>query len=84
MSDLLEQAEEVQAAIGRSYNTDDIDEADLEAELAAMEDDPSLFFSAEADGEAQADYLDLPATSTAAVEAESAAPTAEPAVQPSS
>merc|ERR1719364_420238 len=70
MEDLLEQAEEVQSALGRSYNCDDIDEADLEAELAAMEDDPSLFFSAEADGEAQADYLDLPATSTAAVEAE--------------
>merc|ERR1719155_264263 len=51
MSDLLEQAEEVQATLGRSYNTDDIDEADLEAELAAMEDDPSLFFSAEADAD---------------------------------
>ena len=84
MADLLEQAEEVQAAIGRSYNTDDIDEADLEAELAAMEDDPSLFFSAEADGEASADYLDLPATSTTAVEAADAAPTAEPAAQPAS
>merc|ERR1712146_472590 len=47
MADLLEQAEEVQATLGRSYNTDDIDEDDLEAELAAMEDDPSLFFSAE-------------------------------------
>merc|ERR1719502_1660527 len=79
MSDLLEQAEEIQASLGRSYNTDDIDEADLEAELAAMEDDPSLFFSAEAEGDAQADYLDLPATSAAAVEAESGAPTAEPA-----
>merc|ERR1719164_248973 len=63
MSDLLEQAEEVQATLGRSYNTDDIDEDDLEAELAAMEDDPSLFFSAE--GEAadvgDAAYLNLPA-----------------------
>merc|ERR1719389_974235 len=68
MADLLEQAEEVQAAIGRSYNTDDIDEADLEAELAAMEDDPSLFFSAEAEGEGQADYLDLPAANTATLE----------------
>ena len=27
MSDLLEQAEEIQSAMGRSYNTDDIDEA---------------------------------------------------------
>ena len=35
MADLLEQAEEIQNAMGRSYNTDDIDEADLEAELAA-------------------------------------------------
>merc|ERR1719218_375469 len=82
MEDLLEQAEEVQSALGRSYNTDDIDEADLEAELAAMEDDPSLFFSAETEGDAAADYLDLPATSTAAVEEASAVPTTEPAAQP--
>ena len=27
MADLLEQAEEIQSAMGRSYNTDDIDEA---------------------------------------------------------
>ena len=51
MEDLLEQAEEVQAALGRSYNCDDVDEADLEAELAAMEDDPSLFFSSATEGE---------------------------------
>jgi hypothetical protein len=30
MSDLLEQAEEVQNALSRSYATDDVDEADLE------------------------------------------------------
>ncbi|KAL3922327.1 MAG: hypothetical protein SGPRY_004599 [Prymnesium sp.] len=59
MADLLEQAEEVQTAclilpcmtqnaMGRSYNTDDIDDADLEAELAAMEDDPTLFLSSAA------------------------------------
>merc|ERR1719265_2624902 len=83
MADLLEQAEEVQATLGRSYNTDDIDEDDLEAELAAMEDYPSLFFSAE--GEAadvgDADYLNLPASGTAApIEEASAAPAAaEPA-----
>merc|ERR1719486_291800 len=59
MSDLLEQAEEVQAALGRSYNTDDIDEADLEAELAAMEDDPSLFLASAGMDESAggADYL---------------------------
>jgi charged multivesicular body protein 5 len=78
MEDLLEQAEEVQATLGRSYNTDDIDEAELEAELADMEDDPSAFFADEAGG-AEADYLDLPATSTADVKAEDAAATAEPA-----
>ena len=86
MADLLEQAEEVQSALGRSYNTDDIDEADLEAELAAMEDDPSLFFSAEGEAESAggADYLDLPASSTAAVEPGVATPSAEPAAQPAS
>merc|ERR1719267_66413 len=67
MEDLLEQAEEVQAAIGRSYNTDDIDEADLEAELAAMEDDPSLFFAEDTAADGTADYLDLPASSTTEV-----------------
>jgi len=83
MGDLLEQAEEVQAALGRSYNTDDIDEGDLEAELAAMEDDPSLFFSAENETEGAADYLDLPASSTAAVEGESTpGTTTEPVAQP--
>jgi len=81
MEDLLEQAEEVQSTLGRSYNTDDIDEADLEAELAAMEDDPSLFFSAEEVAEDSADYLNLPASSTAPIEEASAAPAAaaEPA-----
>ena len=80
-ADLLEQAEEVQAALGRSYNTDDIDEADLEAELAAMEDDPSLFLSSEAGGESQgaADYLDLPATSQEPVAAASDEAAAVPA-----
>jgi len=69
MADLLEQAEEIQSALGRSYNTDDVDEADLEAELAAMEDDPSLFLSSASDGAGVADYLDLPATSSEPVEA---------------
>ena len=61
-----------QDALGRSYNTDDIDDAELEAELAAMEDDPSLFLSTEADGVESADYLDLPATNTQPIEAEAA------------
>merc|ERR1719408_1190699 len=47
---------------------DDIDEADLEAELAAMEDDPSLFFSSAGDEAAGADSLDLPASSSQPVE----------------
>lgn len=38
MEDLMEQANEIQEALGRSYGTpDDIDEADLEAELDALE-----------------------------------------------
>ena len=80
MSDLLEQAEEIQSALGRSYNTDDIDEADLEAELAAMEDDPSLFLSSDAglDTEAAGSYLDLPATSEQPVEAAAEGEVAQP------
>lgn len=82
MADLLEQADEVQEALGRSYNTDDIDESELEAELAAMEDDPSLFLSSEADGSSSADYLDLPETNTQPVEAESSTPAAVPDATP--
>ena len=80
MSDLLEQAEEIQSALGRSYNTDDIDEADLEAELAAMEDDPSLFLSTDAglDAEAAGSSLDLPATSEQPVEAAAEGEVAQP------
>ena len=80
MSDLLEQAEEIQSALGRSYNTDDIDEADLEAELAAMEDDPSLFLSTDAglDAEGAGSYLDLPATSEQPVEAAAEGEVAQP------
>ncbi|KAG2179637.1 hypothetical protein INT44_006485 [Umbelopsis vinacea] len=40
MEDLMEQANEVQESLGRSYNLpDDVDEADLEAELDALGDD---------------------------------------------
>ncbi|KAF7731416.1 hypothetical protein EC973_000224 [Apophysomyces ossiformis] len=40
MEDLLEQANEVQESLGRSYNLpEDIDEADLEAELDALGDE---------------------------------------------
>ena len=73
LSDLLEQAEEVQNALGRSYNTDDIDEADLEAELAAMESDPSLFFAEDTAADGTADYLDLPGANTAEVAKDSGA-----------
>jgi len=64
MVDLLEQAEEIQSAMGASYNTDHVDEADLEAELAAMEDDPSLFSDRAGLADYSTDYLDLPATSS--------------------
>merc|ERR1712063_168708 len=64
MVDLLEQAEEIQSAMGASYNTDHVDEADLEAELAAMEDDPSLFSDRAGLADYSTDYLDLPVTSS--------------------
>jgi len=66
MADMLEEADAIQDALGRSYNTEDVDEADLEAELAAMEEDPSLFFESQDEGQGEADYLglELPAAST--------------------
>ncbi|CAB4006931.1 charged multivesicular body 5 [Paramuricea clavata] len=39
MSDLLDQANEVQEALGRQYGTPELDEDDLEAELDALGDD---------------------------------------------
>nr|SVE78514.1 EOG090X0EA1 [Daphnia lumholtzi] len=39
MTDMLEQADEVQEALGRSYGTPDIDEDELEAELEALGDE---------------------------------------------
>lgn len=39
MADLLEQADEVQEALGRSYGVPDIDESELEAELEALGDE---------------------------------------------
>lgn len=42
LEDMLEQANEVQEAMGRSYGVPDLDEADLEAELEALTDELSL------------------------------------------
>ncbi|KAK7865772.1 hypothetical protein R5R35_002098 [Gryllus longicercus] len=42
MADMLEQADEVQTALGRSYGTPDIDEDELEAELDALGDEIGL------------------------------------------
>lgn len=39
LADLLEQADEVQGALGRTYNTPEIDEDELEAELEALGDE---------------------------------------------
>nr|CAG4638757.1 EOG090X0EA1 [Cyclestheria hislopi] len=39
LADLLEQADEVQESLGRSYGVPDIDEDELEAELEALGDD---------------------------------------------
>ena len=56
MEDLLEQANEVQETLGRSYALgDDIDEEDLEAELEALGDD--LLFE---DEEGEPSYLQEP------------------------
>lgn len=50
MADMLEQADEVQEALGRSYGTPELDEDDLQAELDALGDEVLL------DGDT--DYLD--------------------------
>jgi len=42
MADMLEQADEVQEALGRSYNTPELDEDDLQAELDALGDEMLL------------------------------------------
>ena len=42
LEDMLEQANEVQEAMGRSYGVPDVDEAELEAELEALTDELSL------------------------------------------
>lgn len=50
MADMLEQADEVQEALGRSYGTPELDDDDLQAELDALGDEVLL------DGDT--DYLD--------------------------
>lgn len=50
MADMLEMADEVQEALGRTYGTPDIDEEELEAELEALGD--------EILGDEDASYLD--------------------------
>jgi charged multivesicular body protein 5 len=42
MADMLEEADEVQEALGRSYGTPEIDEDELEAELDALGDEIAL------------------------------------------
>lgn len=42
LEDMMEQANEVQEAMGRSYGVPDIDESELEAELEALTDELSL------------------------------------------
>lgn len=39
---MLEQADEVQEALGRNYSTPDVDEDELEAELEALGDEIAL------------------------------------------
>lgn len=42
MADLLDQSEEVQEALGRNYNTPEIDDDELAAELDALGDEIAL------------------------------------------
>lgn len=42
MEDMLDQANDIQEAMSRSYGTPDVDEADLEAELEALGDEIGL------------------------------------------
>lgn len=42
MADLLDQSEEVQDALGRNYNTPEIDDDELAAELDALGDEIAL------------------------------------------
>jgi len=51
MEDMLDMNNEIQEAMSRQYDTPDIDEADLEAELAALGDELDL-------GETDSSYLD--------------------------
>ncbi|CAB3396539.1 unnamed protein product [Caenorhabditis bovis] len=51
MEDMLDLNNEIQEAMSRQYDTPDIDEADLEAELAALGDELDL-------GETDTNYLD--------------------------
>ena len=90
MADLLEQSDEIQSALGRSYNLEGVDESALEDELRALEEDPSLFQSYEESGAlgaqeeagAVADYLTLPSAETAKADALPAVPEGQAAQQP--
>lgn len=42
LADMLEQADEVQEALGRTYNTPEVDEDELAAELDALGDEIAL------------------------------------------
>lgn len=74
MADMMEQANEIQDVLGRSYALDEVDDDDLEAELAAFEEDPSLWESQmyTETGEQEADYLSLPDAGTTAPAAQAA------------
>ncbi|KAI9330198.1 Snf7 family, partial [Obelidium mucronatum] len=84
MEDLMEQANEIQEVMGRSYGLPDgIDEDDLEAELDALGDE-LMEEDEEIPSYLQDDVPELPAASTAdptQVPAQTNAPQAEPAMR---
>ena len=69
LSDMLEDANEVQEALGRSYGMPDVDEDELEAELDALGDD----FALDEDSSYLDDAISAPAAPTKEPGAESVA-----------
>lgn len=77
MEDLIESANEVQETLGRTYGVpDDIDEADLQAELDALGDD---LLADDAEADAMPSYLQSEGSTTGLPDFIDEAPTSNPA-----
>ena len=82
LEDMLEQANEVQEALGRSYGTPDVDEDDLEAGLSSVKWETLIYWLLISELEALGDELALD-TDTSYLEEVSApkVPTREPGAE---